>query len=390
MSVDGTRIRVMVAEDENLLRDALAALVAGEPSLEFVGAAADADAAVALASSERPDVALLDVRMPGGGGYRAARGIRERSPQTRVIALSAYDDRTTVLEMVRAGVVGYLVKGAPPGEIVKTIHRSAMGQGALSGEVAAGVIAELGGLLEHQEHESALFRERLERVETVVQGHGPTMVFQPIYHLGQRVPVAYEALARFAPEPVRGPDVWFAEADDVGLGTALQITAARLAMRDLPSIPEYMYLSVNLSPDSILAPAFSQLAESMPAKRIALELTEHARVDDYEGLAKVLTPLRDQGMQLAVDDAGAGFASLRHILQLQPDIIKLDITLTRDVDADGARRALAAALITFAGEIGASIVAEGIESEREIDALVGLGVRYGQGYHLARPGPLPA
>ena len=127
----------------------------------------------------------------------------------------------------------------------------------------------------------------------------------------------------------------------------------------------------------------------MTAKRIALELTEHARVDDYEGLSRVLTPLRDQGMQLAVDDAGAGFASLRHILQLQPDIIKLDMTLTRHVDADGARRALAAALITFAGEIGASIVAEGIESEREIDALVGLGVQYGQGYHLARPGPLP-
>ena len=163
-------IRVLIAEDERVIRDALARMVDDEDSLELVAVAADANEAVALAGRERPDVALIDVKMPGGGGVRATREIRRLSPQTRVVALSAYDDRTTVLDMVRAGVVGYLVKGAPPGEIVKTIHRSAMGQGALSGEVAAGVIAELGGLLERQEHESALFRERLERVQAVVQG----------------------------------------------------------------------------------------------------------------------------------------------------------------------------------------------------------------------------
>jgi EAL domain-containing protein (putative c-di-GMP-specific phosphodiesterase class I) len=95
-------------------------------------------------------------------------------------------------------------------------------------------------------------------------------------------------------------------------------------------------------------------------------------------------------MRLAIDDTGAGFASLRHILNLEPDIIKLDISLTRGVDVDRARRALAAALIAFAANTGASIVAEGVETASELSVLRDLGVGFGQGYLLGRPGPLPA
>lgn len=116
-----------------------------------MGTAGDADQGIEVARSERPDVALVDVKMPGGGGPRAARGIRRESPQTHVVALSAYNDRRTVLEMLRAGVVGYIVKGTSADEILFTIRRSIVGQGSLSVEVTADVIRELGSLLERSE-----------------------------------------------------------------------------------------------------------------------------------------------------------------------------------------------------------------------------------------------
>jgi signal transduction histidine kinase len=145
------RIRVLIAEDETAVREALADLVSSDTSMEVVGAARDADEAIELAREQKPDVALLDVKMPGGGGPRAAREIRLHSPQTHVVALSAYEDRRTVLEMLRAGVVGYIVKGTSSEEILYTIRRSMRGQGSLSVEVTADVIHELATLLDRSE-----------------------------------------------------------------------------------------------------------------------------------------------------------------------------------------------------------------------------------------------
>jgi len=133
----------MIAEDEESVREALAELVGSDPALEVVGAAPDADAAVALAAAVSPDVAILDVKMPGGGGPVAARRIRTEHPATQVVAFSAYQDRATVLEMIRAGAVGYVVKGTAPEELIATIHRAVRGEGSLSVEVTADVIHEL-------------------------------------------------------------------------------------------------------------------------------------------------------------------------------------------------------------------------------------------------------
>jgi signal transduction histidine kinase len=145
------RIRVMIAEDEIAVRDALGDLIDADPDMDLVGAAKDATEAIEVALRERPDVALVDVKMPGGGGSHAAREIRKGSPDTRVVALSAYEDRRTVLEMLRAGVVGYVVKGTSADEILYAIRRSMRGQGSLSVEVTADVIRELASLLERSE-----------------------------------------------------------------------------------------------------------------------------------------------------------------------------------------------------------------------------------------------
>jgi signal transduction histidine kinase len=144
-------IRVLIAEDEAAVREAMADLVSSDPGMEVVGTAADAEQAILIAKAEKPDVALLDVKMPAGGGPRAAREIRKQSPQTHAVALSAYEDRRTVLEMLRAGVVGYIVKGTAAEEILYTIRRSMRGQGSLSVEITADVIHELATLLERSE-----------------------------------------------------------------------------------------------------------------------------------------------------------------------------------------------------------------------------------------------
>jgi PAS domain S-box-containing protein len=135
-------IRVLVADDQLPLRHAICDLVANDPEMTAVGAAADADEAVDQARNTAPDVALLDVRMPGGGA-RAARGILAVSPHTKILALSAYSDRGSVLDMLRAGAVGYLVKGTSPREILEAIRRATRNQASLSADVTAGVIEAL-------------------------------------------------------------------------------------------------------------------------------------------------------------------------------------------------------------------------------------------------------
>lgn len=383
------RIRVLIADDEPVLREALADLISTDDTLELVATAEDAAQAVRLAKSFRPDVAVLDVKMPRGGGPMAARGIRSESPSTRMVALSAYGDRVAVVEMLKAGAVGYLLKGASAKEILRAIRHAGEGQAPLDAEVAGQLIEQLAIQLEREEREAAEGRERSKRIRRLIEGEGLSMVFQPILDLRRGVVVGVEALARFVVEPRRPPNEWFAEAQSVGLGLELQLTAVRAALECLNALPAGTFLSLNLSPDLAAAPEFLETIAHVPGERIVIEVTEHAPVADYQALNQALAKLREGGLRLAIDDAGAGYASLKHILLVAPEYIKLDISLTQGIDRDQAKRALAHALIAFAAETSATIIAEGIETREELDELRTLGVVYGQGYYLARPGPLP-
>ncbi len=381
-------IRVLIADDEPALREALADLIGDDDSLELVGSAEDAEQAVLLAKDHRPDVALLDVKMPKGGGPTAARGIRSISPSTRMVAFSAYGDRVAVVEMLKAGAVGYLLKGTSAEEILRAIRRAGEGQAPLAAEVAGALIDQLAVQLDREEREATEGREKSKRIRKVLEGEGLSMVFQPIFDLRSGEVVGHESLARFLVEPSRPPNEWFVEAHDIGLGPELQLTAVRAALGHLHNLPVATFLSVNLSPDVVAAPELLEAITQVPAGRVVIEVTEHAPVADYQVLNEALEVLRSRGFRFAIDDAGAGYASLKHILHISPEFIKLDISLTQGVDKDPAKRALSHALIAFASETGAVIVAEGIETQEELDALRGLGVAYGQGYYLARPGPL--
>ncbi len=252
------------------------------------------------------------------------------------------------------------------------------------------LLAEILASEVHQDEIAAREREdRRGRVRQAAAGHGLRMVFQPIVHLETMTVCGAEALARFESEP-RNPALWFSEAAMLDMAVELDIAAIRSALERLDELPEDAYLSLNASPATVVSAQLHEVLATVPGERILLEITEQAAIADYDPVVTALRALREaHGIRVAVDDAGAGYASLNHILRLRPDVIKLDVALTRGVDADATRQALARALVEFGRSIGATIVAEGVETQAELDMLVWLGVTCGQGYFLARPGELP-
>jgi EAL domain-containing protein (putative c-di-GMP-specific phosphodiesterase class I)/CheY-like chemotaxis protein len=386
--IDSTPIRVLIADDDAQVREVLAALIDCEPMLELTDAVCDAEQAIMASTRRPPAVALVDVRMPGGGEL-ATRGIKRMSPETRVLALTASDDRATVRGMLAAGADGYLVKGISVDAIVTAIKRAAAGQASLSAEVTGDVIQELSERLHAHWRSQEHSRSREERIRHALEQGVLRMVFQPICTLNGET-VGAEALARFECEPQRSPDRWFAEAGEAGLLLELELAAAALALKALPSLPKSLYVSINVSPSTLASADFRRLLEQSNGGRVVVEITEHAPIDDYEALKASLATLRAFGTRVAVDDAGAGYASLRHILRLEPDFIKLDRTLVSGIESDRSLQALASGLISFAEKTDAVIVAEGIERAQEVEMLVELGVGFGQGYYFARPAPLPS
>lgn len=222
-------------------------------------------------------------------------------------------------------------------------------------------------------------------IHAAIAPGGLSVVLQPICELLDGQPVGYEALSRFAAG--RSPDRWFADAAEVGLGLELECVAIRAATAMLPLLPDALSLSINASPETVMSGALDALLDVDTPHRLVLELTEHATFDDYDTLCARIASLRARGIRLAIDDAGAGFSGLQHILKLRPDLIKLDLTLIRDIDTDPAKRALASAMQSFARQTGATLIAEGVETPGERSTLISLGLRRGQGYLLGRPEP---
>lgn len=380
-------LRVLVADDEAIVRRMVEAALRLETDLEVVAMAADALDAVRLARIHQPDVALVDVRMPGGGGPEAVRGIRRTSPSTRILVHSAHEDPDTLIEMVRAGADGYLVKEAETEQIPRALRKVAAGERVLSPSVASSLMSELSRLLMRDGSETE-GDGAVGAIRQVLDEDRLRMVFQPVADLETGAVVGVEALARFATKPVRSPIVWFRQAWAVGLGMELEMAALRAAIEGARPLPSHLFLAVNLSPQAAVEPGV--LAEMCAAAKrpMQLELTEHVEVSDYQSLRRAVADAREAGCRLAIDDVGAGYASMRHILELAPDVIKFDVSFNRNIDTDPGRQALVSALARFAAELGADLVAEGIETPAELETLRNLGVRHGQGFVLRRPAPV--
>jgi EAL domain-containing protein (putative c-di-GMP-specific phosphodiesterase class I) len=232
--------------------------------------------------------------------------------------------------------------------------------------------------------------EKMERIKSTLQSAEPSIVYQPWYRLADMQIAGAEALSRFKSEPRRTPDVWFAEAADVGLQADLEVAAIRNAISGYKSVwrANALQLGVNSSPQTIIDRDLMREFEGLPADKVILEITEHVHVENYGPLLEALKPLRERGIKIAIDDAGSGYASMRHVLNIAPDFIKLDVSLTRNIDSDRMRRALASALIEFGQQTNCRIVAEGVETSSEMETLRELGAHKAQGYFLSHPLPL--
>ena len=226
--------------------------------------------------------------------------------------------------------------------------------------------------------------QREDFAELIARPDAVRPVFQPLVSLASGELVGFEALARFAGKPALPPSWWFSQAHRFGLGAALEAEAVRVALA-AEGRPPGTFLSINLSPSAL---ASSEVAELLPADLhgLVIEITEEERVLDVAALQRHLDPLRARGARIAVDDAGEGYAGLQQVMSMRADIIKLDRALVADVHTDPAKIALIGSLVHFARSTGGSICAEGIETLDELRVLVHLGVAYGQGWALGRPG----
>lgn len=210
-------------------------------------------------------------------------------------------------------------------------------------------------------------------------------VFQPVVNLVDHSAMGFEALTRF--DDGSRPDVRFGEAARVGRGTQLELATMRRACADAACLDGDAWLSLNVSPTLLRHPQLlAQEVEDLD-RPIVLELTEREAIDDYDALRSMLASLPGEP-KLAIDDAGAGYASLRHILQLHPQYIKLDSTWVQGIDSDPARQALIAGLQLFAAESDMTLIAEGVETPGEAVTLLDLGLDYAQGYLFGKPEPI--
>lgn len=380
-------IRVIVADDDPHIRAYLEVVLAGQ-GFAVEGVASDTPRAVELAAQLQPEVALLDLRMPGGGGLEAARRLGEVSPRTRIVMFTADAEPPEILPLLRAGIDGYVVKGTPPDRLADAIRNAHAGAADLAPRASTVAVHELASRLQAEEAHTLRRQQARDRIADTIAASRFRVVHQPIIDLRDGTTCGVEALTRFTAPPERPPDAWFDDADEVGLGPTLEVTTACAALDLLDDLAPEIFMTVNASPAMVLAGGLDELMTGLDPTRVVLELTEHAPVGDYGALNEALAPWRTAGGRVAVDDAGGGYASFAHVISLAPEFIKLDISLVRHIHVDRPRQALARAVTGFATELGVAVIAEGVEEAAELEVISGLGTQLAQGYHLGRPLPL--
>lgn len=295
-------------------------------------------------------------------------------------AIASADVGAMAYAPIRSGrdVLGFFVVGAggpTPETTAKELLPGLVEFAGLAGALLAPSVAE------RRRH-----RRIRAAIRQIIQRSEFDPVFQPIVDLETRATVGYEALTRFDDDTQ--PDIKFAEAASVGLGTELELQTLTAVLKEATKFSPEKTLNINTSPALILAgDRLDGLLQGVQ-RTVICEITEHVAIEDYAALRSALERL--PGVQLAVDDAGAGFASFRHILELRPKFVKLDRSLVAGIDGDDIRQALIAGMRLFAIAAGCRLVAEGVETDEEVETLARLQVPLGQGYLFGRPVQEPA
>jgi EAL domain-containing protein (putative c-di-GMP-specific phosphodiesterase class I) len=335
------------------------------------------------------DPASFNIKVNAGTSSRATycrRLVEGEIPN--VIRDATADPRVADLPMTRDARIGSFI-GVPLRLSDGTLYGTLCALGHVPDptldERAVRFMSMLGELivddLDEQRRRERLRSDILELIET----ENLDVAYQPIIDLRSDRCIGIEALARF-PEPFGRPDKTLADAYDLGLSLELERLVVRHAWKMLPRLGRRQFLALNLSPDALVELARrANLRQDLRVDQIVVEITEHTVVDSYADLHRELGPLRQRGLRIAVDDAGAGYSSLRHVLELRPDFIKVDRSLIHCIANDRARRVAVSAFLSMALDLGASVVAEGVERPEDLATVRELGLHAVQGYLLGRP-----
>ncbi len=242
----------------------------------------------------------------------------------------------------------------------------------------------LGELVTAEIEAMRLRDEERVRINGLIESATLEIALQPVFDVHDGRFLGAEALARF-PAAFGTTEAVFESASAAGLSLPLERLALGCAIPVLDALEEGQFLAVNLTPQ--VAFELAATGETRPdlLARLVLEITEHAAIAGYADLRRALRSSREQGLRLAIDDAGAGYASLKHVVELEPDIIKIDRSIVAGVASDRARRSAVSAFVLLALDIGAYVIAEGVERRQDLEAIKDLGVDAAQGYLLARP-----
>src|SRR4051794_30312527 len=222
-------------------------------------------------------------------------------------------------------------------------------------------------------------------IERILAERAIEPLYQPVASLTTGRLIGYEALARFPDAPGRPPSTWFAQANACGLGPELEAAAIQAALEPIGR-PPGTHLAVNVSPSALSTDAVKRVLPD-DLSEVVIELTEHEVYVGDSLLANSLATLRERGARIAIDDAGAGYSGLKQVMWVRPDIVKLDLELTKSIHSDPVRMALVESLVRFASRVGATVCAEGVESLEDLEVLANLDVPCGQGFAIGRPAP---
>jgi EAL domain-containing protein (putative c-di-GMP-specific phosphodiesterase class I)/CheY-like chemotaxis protein len=373
--------RILVVEDEAPLRRAFARLLQAEGYA--VTEAGDGRQAMAALETGAFEVIVTDISMPGMDGIQLLRAVRGRDLDVPVLLVSGNPSVESAVQAVQHGALQYLLKPIDPDTLL----------GAVARAVKLGRIATIKREAASLGSEDKLLGDRVTMEASLDRCLATLwMAYQPIADWREKRIVAFEALVRSCEPTIPHPGALFSVAERLGrlhdVGRAIRREIAK-TMATHPLRPDVF---VNLHPADFLdEQLFSRECPLEPfAKRIVLEVTERAALDEGADIPKRVAQLRRLGYRIAIDDLGAGYAGLTYFAQLTPDVVKIDMSLVRGVDADPIKRKLVGSLTSLCKDLGMGVVAEGIETAAERDTVVEVGCELLQGYLLAKPGrPFP-
>jgi EAL domain-containing protein (putative c-di-GMP-specific phosphodiesterase class I)/DNA-binding response OmpR family regulator len=376
--------------DDNAANVALLKALLRDAGLNQVITETDPRRVFGLLPVVNPDLVLLDLQMPHVNGLELLGAITRFAAGSYlpVMVLTADTSADTRNQAFELGARDFLTK---PLDIVEVVLRTAnlletrqlhqLLRSPQSAQVTTPSIPQP-ATGAHDQAEAAG-----RRVRTVLRDRSIVPFFQPVIDLTSMAMVGQEALARFPSPHPQGPAGWFSDAFASGMGSELEWLAVMNALPMLDTADHDTFLALNMSPATIELIPERNIFPPAICPRIVIELTEHVPIEDYSAIHRALSVLRSHGARLAADDLGSGYAGFRHLVALQPDVVKLDISLIRGIHRSRPQRALASALVAFAHDISAEVIAEGVEEAAEVEVLRDMGIRWAQGYYLGMPAP---